>query len=519
MMNMRRSIFMVLLLALVALVVAGCPEKIADSDDEQLDVDPPLALYSFGAKAMVAEVTLVWESPGEDDDDDDDEEINEDCEGILIIRGEGAFPNAIPVREEEYAVGDALGGGTLIAVLDPQVEEFVDTAVQAGHTYYYEAITFDDVPNYSGSVRLIATPGSMVWGRLSHSQTPLADGRVLLAGGLGFGGPLDRAEVFDPLTEEFEPVAEEMKNERFGHTATRLQNGEVLLVGGYESGFAQTLAKAELFDPETETFRRVSGEMELGRALHTATLLPDGRVLIVGGTDGVNALATLELYDPDTQTFELLPKELWRPRYGHQAAVSGEFVIVFGGFDGYISVAFATSVHLDDFRVASLTNINYEETPMETGALYATLTELPDGLWLVAGGFSGSIESGIEGASAELFDAAGDPFFAPTGEMVNARSGHQAAMLDDGSVLIVGGIGPDELILADAEIFDPAAGVFAETDSMRFPRTVAAISVLPDGRVLVTGGNQSLDIFQPEPAPTAEIFDPVTARFSTVGVD
>ncbi|MDP8224813.1 MAG: kelch repeat-containing protein [Candidatus Lernaella stagnicola] len=511
---MRRNFVVILILMLMMLAAAGCPENVVETDEDRPDIEPPQPVYGLKAQATSETVALSWVSPEELDDG-----INKDLEDVMIVRGENGFPNAVPVREDKYTIGDVIGGGIVIALIDPRFEEFVDINIEAGTTYYYEAFTFDEVPNYSQATQVAATPGSQVWGRISHTQTALADGRVLLAGGLGYGGPLDRAEIFDPDTETFTAVYEEMKFERFGHTATLLADGEVLLVGGYEAGFAQTLSKAELFDPDTQTFRRVASETDIGRALHTATQLPDGTVLITGGTDGVNALATLELYDPETETFQLLPHELWRERYGHNAAVVDQYVIVFGGFDGFTTVPYATSVRLGDFRVASLTNINYEETPMKAGRLNATANELPDGRWLIAGGFSGALESGVEVASAELFDFAGDPFFATTASLTQARSGHCSTDLGDGTVLIIGGIGPDDTILAGVEIYDPNDDLFVEVEPLITPRTVAKASVLPDGRVLVTGGNQSINLFQPEPAPTAEIFDPLTSGFTVVGAE
>src|SRR5262245_3067457 len=97
-----------------------------------------------------------------------------------------------------------------------------------------------------------------------------------------------------------------MTTPRHGHTATLLLNGKVLITGGQDSTSGTLrleLASAELFDPDTETFTRI-GDMTMPRRFHSATLLPDGRVLIAGGDGYVRRTPrTAEIYDPSTETF------------------------------------------------------------------------------------------------------------------------------------------------------------------------------------------------------------------------
>ncbi len=502
-----------LALAASALLLAGCPEQLRNvlvvSRENFTAPDPPQV---FLAEASATAVLLTWSAPTTSLAPAD-----ANLQGFLFVRGEGKYPNAMPVRGTSYQPGDALGdGGVVLANFVPTALEYNDTAVATGSTYYYEGFSYDAQLNYSQSARLSSTPGSMVYARLSHTQTTLADERVLLAGGLGAAGPLNVAEIFDPSTSAFAPVQRLMFSYRFAHTATLLPDGTVLLVGGYEQGFADVLKSAEQFDPDTEVFSALGSELTYGRASHTATAAPDGRVLIVGGTDGVNALDSIEIYDPTTQQFSVVGDTLPTPRYGHVAALVGDSVVILGGFDGFKTVAKATVIHLDTLRVSDLNNIPQAESPMPVGALDATITALPGGEWLLAGGFSGAEQTGTVTAAALLFTPAASPYFATTGSLLAARSGHVAALLPDGTALICGGIALDQSILDSSEIYNATSGEFRAGATMTSPRTVAAVTLLPDGRPLITGGNRSVDMFSPDPVSTAEAYDPATSEFHVV---
>ena len=140
-----------------------------------------------------------------------------------------------------------------------------------------------------------AATGQMSTPRAFHSATLLANGKVLIAGGvsgLAQGATLTTAELYDPASATF-TLTGSMAAPRAGHTATLLPNATVLLVGGNnQSGI---LATAELYDPATGTFS-FTGSLTTARTGHTATLLKSGQVLVIGGAGPAGILASAEIY-------------------------------------------------------------------------------------------------------------------------------------------------------------------------------------------------------------------------------
>jgi hypothetical protein len=141
----------------------------------------------------------------------------------------------------------------------------------------------------------------MMEGRSQQTATLLSDGRVLIANSQQGDGT---AELYNASTGRFSPTGSMAINEWEG-TATLLSDGKVLFAGGQvlgSQGYTET-ASAQIYDPKTGTFS-VTGSMGTARLGHTATLLKDGRVLVIGGQDeSLNALLSAEIYDPQSSTF------------------------------------------------------------------------------------------------------------------------------------------------------------------------------------------------------------------------
>ncbi len=230
-----------------------------------------------------------------------------------------------------------------------------------------------------GSAGFVLT-GIMASARDQHTATLLNGGNVLVAGGANndIRGPEASAELYDPATGTFTATGS-MTNARVFHAATLLNNGMVLITGGANAtGVLAGLASAELYNPATGTFT-ATGSMTSVRYFHTATLLNNGMVLIMGGANTAGVLASAELYNPATGTF----------------TATG-------------SMTSARQVH--------------------------TATLLNNGMVLITGGANAT---GMV-ASAELYNPATGTFTA-TGSMTSARDFHTATLLNGGNVLVAGG--------------------------------------------------------------------------------
>jgi hypothetical protein len=344
----------------------------------------------------------------------------------------------------------------------------------------------------SGSFTLT---GSLATARARASATLLRDRRVLVAGGRvpGSGAaatmaaPTALAELYDSTTGKFSATGS-MAQARFNHTATSLPNGTVLIAGG-EQGYTdvQPLSSAELYDPATGRFS-ATGSMSHIRTRSTATLLPNGKVLIAGGDDAAEPLSSAELYDPPTGRFSRTGS-MSIGREDHTATLlDNGMVLIAGGLYYKDPVTDPTadevlsSAELYDPATGQFTPTR----SMHVGRSNAVAVSLPDGRVLFAGG--GNAFVGCPTESAEIYDPA-TRTFSLAGSLANASLDPQAALLPDGRVLIVGGWNLSGDGLSSAEVFDPMTDTFSPTGSMSTAREDCTAASLADGRVLVLGGD------------------------------
>jgi hypothetical protein len=286
----------------------------------------------------------------------------------------------------------------------------------------------------------------MTAARWGHTATLLPNGKVLIAA----GGSIS-AELYDPDAGIFTPTGN-MTRARGYSIGTLLANGKVLIVeGGYAYPESTLNGSAEVYDPSTGTFA-ATGDMHATFA-DTATLLPNGKVLITSGMlasgnpDGPSpSLSSAELYDPLTGTFA--------------------------------SAGYLTQNH--------------------TGP---TATLLANGKVLIAGGDVGD----GDGPSniAELYDPATGTF-AATGNMINGHDQDTATLLADGTVLMAGG----HEAAVTAEIYNPNYGIFTSAGNMPGPLELHTATLLNDGRVLIVGGDNEIYWSPQTILATAELYVP-----------
>ncbi|HWH69741.1 MAG TPA: kelch repeat-containing protein [Candidatus Sulfotelmatobacter sp.] len=221
-------------------------------------------------------------------------------------------------------------------------------------------------------------------------------GKGMAAGDEDRANDFASAELYDPATGTWKRTAS-LKQPRGHHTATLLTNGLVLVVGGYgKQGTA--LSSAELYDPTAETWTEVGG-LELARGSHTATLLPDGKVLVAGGEDGSGAyLREAELFDPVSDTWTAAKPMLWERSYHTATLLQNGKVLAAGGFGPVGSLRF---VEVYDPATGAWTR----PKPMAVARFWHTATLMPSGKVLIAGGAGADLGDPL--SSTELFDPRG----------------------------------------------------------------------------------------------------------------
>ena len=349
--------------------------------------------------------------------------------------------------------------------------------------------------------------GDMTIARSQHTATLLPNGKVLIAGGVQSSSNgtrvLASTELYDPTSGRFTPAANMTATRRL-HTATLLPDGRVLIAGGYggdNSGGETPLGSAELYDPSSDRFTR-TGDLITATGFQSALVLPSGRVLIVGGSGAgtyPNNIAPAELYDPNLGTFMATGPYVGRGEcdFCAPSVLLADGTILFPGqnpaqlYNPGTNAFTLTGMMIDDQSAATL---------------------LLNGKVLLAGGASDFGRS----ATAELYDPLTGAFSA-TGSMTARRVWHALTLLPTGLVLTTGGetdsCGGMTCSFAgtirSAELYDPSAGTFHATGDMTTPREGHTATVLADGRVLVAGGDvyRGIGLFDGS-VSTAEVYRP-----------
>ena len=298
--------------------------------------------------------------------------------------------------------------------------------------------------------------------RMLHGVVRLADGRVLVVGGDNVNNSCSAADlkttaIFDPRNETWTAGGNTVSARAGMPIPVLLNSGKVLVAGGCIGGVIT--AKAEIYDPAANTWSSTD-DMSASRSGLTLTLLPSGKVLAAGGYSGSGGpVASAELYDPTT---------------GHWAATG----------------------------------------TMHQARSGQTTTVLPNGTVLVAGGFSND-GGGTTTTSAELYDPV-TGLWANTGSLTTGRFGHIAALVTGGKVIVAGGetvlFGGLSSTPTNAEIYDPASGLWSSAGTLSSQHGGATGGALSDGRAIIVGGYAN-----GLPTAATEVYDPSTNSWSSAG--
>jgi hypothetical protein len=358
--------------------------------------------------------------------------------------------------------GLVLMGVAIAAAATPAPKaKLVAQVLVAGGTNSSNIKTADLYNDSTGEFAL--TKGDMNFAHDRATATKLLDGRVLIVLGSNlFGTSSFPAEIYDPLTETFNVTGSPINAFRVLHIAALLRSGKVLIAGGSDTstGSSVPLASAEIYDPATGLFT-ATGNMEGAHHEAMAAALNDGRVLVLGGSDDTGVLKSAELYDPTAGTF----------------GRTGDMI---------------------------------------TPRLAGTATLLTNGKVLVAGGSNIQNGAGIDVASSELYDPKTGHFTA-TGDMTVAREQHTATLLGNGMVLIAGGAtvkaGVPATFPLIAELYNLKTGTFVATGSLSTARWLSAATLLENGDVLIAGGIDQNGV----PISSAELYHLKNGTFASTG--
>lgn len=360
---------------------------------------------------------------------------------------------------------------------------------------------------YDPASGTFALTGSLNTGRFFSSSAPLLpNGNVLITGGRdSMANIIDSAEVYNSATGTFSYAGTGMFSRHFRATEVLLANGKVLITGG-DDNTAKPVSASELYDsgyPQTVQAFTSKGSMTAARGFYADTQLPNGSVLLAGGSNGSAALSSAELYNPGTGAFTATG--------GMSAARVRPSAVLLP--NGRVLIAGGQTLSGTPLNSAEIYNPvagTFTSTGSMSTARYApVMTLLPTGKVLIAGGQgpSGSL------ATAELYDPASGTFVA-TASMATARAGARAVLLSiNGKVLIAGGVASNGKDLASAELYDPWSGTFAATGSMGTARGGFTAVLLPNGSVLISGGQSSATAY----LSSAEIYNPVAGTFTATG--
>ena len=305
-----------------------------------------------------------------------------------------------------------------------------------------------------------------------------------------------------------------MLHSRVYHSVTLLPDGRVLVAGGTDEAFTP-LRTSEVFDPESNRWS-ATGEMREARMEHSATLLKDGRVIVTGGlNENLEIVGTTEIFDPETGKWSEYGS-MRTVRRGHftlplsdgRVAVVGGIGQTLGGL-GILANISAVGALISTEIYDPETDTWSQASDMREGHSGGLAVVLKDGRVLIAGGYNQDESL----ASSEVFDPSVDQWMR-TSSMARKTFANTATVLSDGSVLFTGGFGMSRAkggITPGSEVFDPKTTEWRKAPETVHGRMGHTSTLLPDGRVVTIGGSTAEG-----PVNTGEYMEPETWLWSEI---
>ena len=336
--------------------------------------------------------------------------------------------------------------------------------------------------------------GQMSEARELSQAVVLADGRVLVIGGVHVGALSMTVDIYDPRANAWATPAAPLHTGRYYFASTLLQDGRVLVAGGITVETVDgvptgtLLASTEIYDPAQDAWTQ-GPDLPSALFASKAVTLGDGRVLMVGGFSYDGQLSSAALYDPSTNAWTPGPAMSVVRVLPDATPLGDGRILVTGGFTNDEVQSSATSAELFDPR----TNSWAPAGQMSTGHTLGIATRLQDGHVLVAGGASSNINPTFL-TGADLYDPTTNSW-QPVHPMSIERLYFAGGLLADGSVVVAGGLDSTYAILQSAERYDAQRDVWTLMDqSLSAPRAGTASAAVGD-RLLVAGGLTSRDPF------------------------
>ncbi|WP_263415891.1 Kelch repeat-containing protein [Terriglobus albidus] len=427
----------------------------------------------------------------------------------LFLRGTQTFTASVTGASDQRVVFEVTGGGSTTT-------SGVYTAPDRPGDYKIRAWSVADETKYAqasihveGYRERISDIGTTNDGYDRHTANLVPDGRVLIAGGYGSRGLHTRADIYVP-GQVGVIAGPDLVVPRQAHASVDLSDGRILLTGGFavstSANFYDPVFKSsEIYDPVSNRF--IAGpEMQWARREHTMTRLTDGRVLVVGGISlhghGFSANPQAEIYSPSTNRFELAGRNI-DPRWMHTATrLPDGRVLVAGGRPNNCIVVCSVD-GLKSAEIFDPSTGQWSATGSMNISRYGHSAALmADGRVLILGGeTTETVGAGDQVLDVEIYDPATGKFTL-AGRLIDGRSFHALTELHDGRYLLAGGNKLSNTPLYTTEIYDPEKGKSTPGPEMRDFRVRARSVKLVSGKVLVIGGHNSgqpvapLDLFE-----------------------